>query len=125
MNNIEYLISRIPDNDDEFIKKLREVLSSSSVEENNRNPRTVRVIFIQGLYTRRREALSSTEIETFGLDELIDNLMMLPGDAVVLSYCLTNDLYSGECFMMGKTFIGCAFVRKGISFSIQCVSADV
>lgn len=124
MNNIEYLISRLPDGEDKCLKKLREILTSSSVEENEGNPRTLRVGFIRSLYTRRREALSSAKVETFGVDELIDKISILPGDAEVLSYSLKNALYSGECFMVDNIFIGCAFVRKGLSFSIQCLTSD-
>jgi len=124
MNNIEYLISSLPEDGCNYLKKLRGILTSSNIKEGEGNPRKLKVDFVHCLYARRREALLTTNVEPFGVNEIVDKLTILPGDAEVLIYSLKNDFYSGECFLKDNAFIGCAFIRRGLSFSIECLTSD-
>jgi len=122
MDNINLLISSLPNEGDKWVNEVTKLLRSSTLEQKQGTPMVVKVDFILKTYSRRISSSVLSSKDYFGVKELISTLQSINKNEEITSFGLKNSEFTGECFLKNGLMIGCAFIRKGLSNSTPGIS---
>ncbi|WP_124014449.1 hypothetical protein [Serratia sp. FGI94] len=112
MDNINYLISSLPTSNESWIEKPHKLLISNTVKEKKGNPLKLNVTYVISQCKKRSEHIFLVERNSFGLCESIKNLQNISEGVDIYVYTLFDDSFTGDCFLIDNSIIGCAFVER-------------
>ena len=118
MDNINFLISSLPKERNKWVNEITKLLRSSSLEQKQGSPIAVKADFIMKTYSRRIKSSTLTPQDYFGVKELIETLQSIDKNETIISFGLKNNEFTGKCFLKNRLMIGCAFIKKGRSYTI-------
>lgn len=104
-------------NSESWSMDLKKILDSDNIQLGN--PYNEKSNYLLTKYKKRMGLYNENDGHNhiFGLIDLVKKLSLLSGDENLEVYPMQNDLFIGECILKENEMIGCAFIKRGRSYS--------